>query len=166
MSDGVFTAGVLILSDKGSLGEREDLCGPLIKEALEKIDFQVLAYRILPDDYEEILVVLLDWVDRKGLDLIITSGGTGLSPRDVTPEATRAAIERDIPGISEAIRAEGLKHTPHAMLSRGVAGIRKESLIINLPGSPKAVEESLTVITPVLKHALEKIKGSPKECAR
>ncbi len=161
-----FSAGVLILSDKGALGERDDLCGPLIKEALEKQGFQVLAYRVLPDDYEEILVVLLDWIDRKGFDLVITSGGTGLSPRDVTPEATLAAVEKEIPGIAEAIRAEGLKHTPYAMLSRGVAGIRKESLIINLPGSPKAVEESLTVILPVLKHALEKIKGSTKDCAR
>ncbi len=161
-----YTAGVLTLSDKGALGEREDLCGPLIKEALLKAGFQVLASRILPDEYEEILVVLVDWVDRKGLDLIITTGGTGLSPRDVTPEATRAAIEKEVPGIAEAIRAEGLKHTPFAMLSRGIAGIRKQSLIINLPGSPKAVEESLGVILPVLKHALEKIKGSTKECAR
>ncbi len=161
-----FTAGVLTLSDKGALGEREDLAGPLIKEALVREGFQVLAYRILPDDYEEILVVLVDWVDRKGLDLIITTGGTGLSPRDVTPEATKAAIEKEVPGIAEAIRAEGLKHTPYAMLSRGVAGIRKQSLIINLPGSPKAVEEALPVITPVLKHALEKLKGSTKECAR
>ena len=161
-----FSAGVLTLSDKGALGEREDLSGPLIKEALKEAGFQVLAYRILPDDYEEILVVLVDWVDRKGLDLIITTGGTGLSPRDVTPEATKAAIEREVPGIAEAIRAEGLKHTPYAMLSRGIAGIRKQSLIINLPGSPKAVEESLQVILPVLRHALEKIKGSTKECAR
>ncbi len=161
-----FSAGVLTLSDKGALGEREDLAGPLIKEALRQAGFQVLAYRILPDDYEEILVVLVDWVDRKGLDLIITTGGTGLSPRDVTPEATKAAIEREVPGIAEAIRAEGLKHTPYAMLSRGVAGIRRQSLIINLPGSPKAVEESLQVVLPVLGHALEKIKGSTKECAR
>lgn len=161
-----FSAGVLTLSDKGALGEREDLSGPLIKEALKEAGFQVLAYRILPDDYEEILVVLVDWVDRKGLDLIITTGGTGLSPRDVTPEATKAAIEREVPGIAEAIRAEGLKHTPYAMLSRGIAGIRKQSLIINLPGSPKAVEEALQVILPVLRHALEKIKGSTKECAR
>ncbi len=161
-----FTAGVLTLSDKGALGEREDLAGPLIKEALVREGFQVLAYRILPDDYEEILVVLVDWVDRKGLDLIITTGGTGLSPRDVTPEATKAAIEKEVPGIAEAIRAEGLKHTPYAMLSRGVAGIRKQSLIINLPGSPKAVEEALLVITPVLRHALEKLKGSTEECAR
>ncbi len=161
-----FTAWVLTLSDKGALGEREDLAGPLIKEALVREGFQVLAYRILPDDYEEILVVLVDWVDRKGLDLIITTGGTGLSPRDVTPEATKAAIEKEVPGIAEAIRAEGMKHTPYAMLSRGVAGIRKQSLIINLPGSPKAVEEALPVITPVLKHALEKLKGSTKECAR
>ncbi|NPB09483.1 MAG: MogA/MoaB family molybdenum cofactor biosynthesis protein [Thermodesulfobacteria bacterium] len=162
----VFTAGVLTLSDKGALGEREDRSGPLIKESLEKAGFQVLAYRVIPDDYEEILVVLLDWVDRKGLDLIITTGGTGLSPRDVTPEATRAAIEREVPGIAEAIRLEGLKHTPRAMLSRGIAGIRKQSLIINLPGSPKAVEESMQVILPVLFHALEKIKGVSEECAR
>ncbi|WP_022853116.1 MogA/MoaB family molybdenum cofactor biosynthesis protein [Thermodesulfatator atlanticus] len=161
-----FTAGVLTLSDKGALGEREDTAGPLIKEALLKAGFQVPAYRIIPDDYEEILVVLVDWVDRKGLDLIITTGGTGLSPRDVTPEATRAAIEKEVPGIAEAIRAYGMKHTPYAMLSRGIAGIRKQSLIINLPGSPKACQESMEVILPVLNHALEKIKGSTKECAR
>ncbi|OAG27831.1 MogA/MoaB family molybdenum cofactor biosynthesis protein [Thermodesulfatator autotrophicus] len=162
----VFTAGVLTLSDKGALGEREDTAGPLIKEALQKEGFDVVAYRILPDDYEEILVVLVDWVDRKGIDLIVTTGGTGLSPRDVTPEATKAAIEKEVPGIAEAIRMEGMKHTPYAMLTRGIAGIRRQSLIINLPGSPKAVEESLGVILPVLNHALEKIKGSPKECAR
>ncbi len=162
----IFTAGVLTLSDKGALGEREDLSGPIIREALEKAGFQVLAYRVVPDDYEEILIILLDWIDRKGLDLILTTGGTGLSPRDVTPEATRAAIEKEVPGIAEAIRWEGLKHTPYAMLSRGIAGIRKESLIINLPGSPKAVEESLAIILPVLRHALEKIKGETKECAR
>ncbi|AEH45388.1 molybdenum cofactor synthesis domain protein [Thermodesulfatator indicus DSM 15286] len=161
-----YTAGVLTLSDKGALGEREDTAGPLIKEALQKEGFDVVAYRILPDDYEEILVVLVDWVDRKGIDLIVTTGGTGLAPRDVTPEATKAAIEREVPGIAEAIRMEGMRHTPYAMLTRGIAGVRKQSLIINLPGSPKAVEESLEVILPVLNHALEKLKGSPKECAR
>lgn len=159
-------AGVLTISDKGSRGEREDLSGKLLIEILSSAGFEVSHYRIVPDEYEDILVTLIDWADREGLDLILTTGGTGLSPRDVTPEATRAAIEREVPGIAEAIRIGGLKYTPHAMLSRGLAGVRKETLIINLPGSPKAVEEAWEIIAPILKHAIEKVKGSEVECAR
>ncbi|OAQ21344.1 MogA/MoaB family molybdenum cofactor biosynthesis protein [Thermosulfurimonas dismutans] len=159
-------AGVLTISDKGSRGEREDLSGKLLIEMLSSAGFEVSRYRIVPDEYEDILVTLIDWADREGLDLILTTGGTGLSPRDVTPEATRAAIEREVPGIAEAIRIGGLKYTPHAMLSRGLAGVRKETLIINLPGSPKAVEEAWEIIAPILKHAIEKVKGSEAECAR
>ena len=161
-----FTAGILVLSDKGARGERKDLSGAFLKEALELAGFKVVLYRIIPDDYEEILVTLIDWVDRKGIDLIITSGGTGLSPRDVTPEATRAALDREVPGIAEAIRVKGLEHTPRAMLSRAVAGVRRETLIINFPGSLKAVQEAWEVVAPVLDHALEKIKGSEVDCAR
>ncbi len=166
MKEPRFSAGILILSDKGARGEREDTCGPFLKEALQKAGFQTVAYRILPDDYEEILVTLIDWVDRKGLDLIITSGGTGLSPRDVTPEATLAAIEREVPGIVEAIRIKGLEYTPRAMLSRAVAGVRRQSLIINFPGSLKAVQEAWEVVSPILEHALEKVKGSETNCGR
>jgi len=160
------SAGVLVLSDKGARGEREDQSGLYLREVLEKAGFRVVSYLVLPDEYEDILVTLIDWVDRKGLDLIITSGGTGLSPRDVTPEATRAALEKEVPGIAEAIRGQGLKHTPRAMLSRGVAGVRKKTLIINFPGSLKAVQESWAVVAPVLGHALAKIRGEESDCAR
>lgn len=160
------TAGILVLSDKGARGEREDTSGAFLKKALEEAGFKVVIYRVIPDEYEEILVTLIDWVDRKGLDLIITSGGTGLSPRDVTPEATRAALDREVPGIAEAMRMKGLDYTPRAMLSRAVAGVRRKTLIINLPGSLKAVQEAWEVVAPVLEHALEKIKGSDTECAR
>ena len=166
MKESHYSAGILILSDKCVRGDREDTSGLFLKEALRKAGFQPVAYRILPDEYEEILVTLIDWIDRKGLDLIITCGGTGLAPRDVTPEATRAAIEREIPGISEAIRIKGLEYTPRAILSRGVAGIRQKSLIINFPGSLKAVQEAWEIVSPVLEHALEKIKGQELDCAR
>ncbi len=159
-------AGVLTVSDKGARGEREDTAGAFLKERLEAAGFEVPLYQIVPDEYEEILVTLIDWSDREGLDLILTTGGTGLSPRDVTPEATKAALEKEIPGIAEALRLKGLEHTPYAMLSRGCAGLRKETLIINLPGSLRAVKEGWEVIAPVLKHALEKIQGSEAECAR
>ncbi|HFB83643.1 MogA/MoaB family molybdenum cofactor biosynthesis protein [Thermosulfuriphilus ammonigenes] len=161
-----YSAGILIISDSRSQGRAEDTCAPLMKRLLQEAGFNVVADRVIPDDYETILSKLVDWSDQKGLALILTSGGTGLSPRDVTPEATRAAIEREIPGIPEAIRIEGLKATPRAMLSRAVAGVRGRSLIINLPGSPKAVEESLGVILPVLEHAIKKILGDPTPCAR
>ena len=159
-------AGVITVSDRGARGEREDLSGRILRERLEAEGFEVSHYRVIPDEYEEILTLLVDWADRERLNLILTTGGTGLSPRDVTPEATRAAVEREVPGIAEAIRSEGLKHTPYAMLSRGVAGVRGQTLIINLPGSPRAVEEAWEVIAPVLKHALEKICGSEVECGR
>lgn len=159
-------AGVLTVSDRSARGEREDLSGRRLTELLAAAGFTVSRYRVVPDEYEEILTVLIDWTDREGLDLILTTGGTGLSPRDVTPEATRAAVEREVPGIAEALRLKGLAHTPYAMLSRGVAGIRKRTLIVNLPGSPRAVEEAWEVLEPVLGHALEKIKGSEAECGR
>ncbi len=159
-------AGILTVSDRGARGEREDRSGEILKDRLNKAGFEVVSYQIVPDEYEEILAILIDWCDREGLDLILTTGGTGLSPRDVTPEATRAALEKEIPGISEALRAYGLRFTPHAMLSRGLAGIRGKTLIINLPGSPRAVEESWEVLAPVLRHAIEKIRGSEAECGR
>ncbi|RUM88667.1 MAG: molybdenum cofactor biosynthesis protein [Thermodesulfatator sp.] len=158
-------AGVLTVSDRGARGEREDLSGRFLQEKLKAAGFEVAAYEIVPDEYEEIVALLVDWADRLKLDLILTTGGTGLSPRDITPEATRAVLEREAPGIAEALRAKGLQHTPYAMLSRGRAGLRRQTLIINLPGSPQAVKEAWEVLSPVLKHALEKIQGSGVECA-
>lgn len=159
----MITVAVLTMSDKGSKGEREDLSGPLIKDMLKSIDAEVKHYDILPDEKELIKEKLIKY--SKEVDLIITTGGTGLSPRDVTPEATLEVIDRQVPGIAEAMRSEGLKKTSRAMLSRAVTGVKGRSLIINLPGSPKAVKENLAVILDVIPHAIEKIKGDPSECA-
>ena len=159
----MITVAVLTMSDKGSKGEREDLSGPLIKDMLKSIDAEVKHYDILPDEKELIKEKLIKY--SKEVDLIITTGGTGLSPRDVTPEATLEVIDRQVPGIAEAMRSEGLKKTSRSMLSRAVAGVKGRSLIINLPGSPKAVKENLAVILDVIPHAIEKIKGDTKECA-
>ena len=160
----MITVAVLTMSDKGSKGEREDSSGPLIKDMLKSIDAEVKHYDILPDEKELIKEKLIKY--SKEVDLIITTGGTGLSPRDVTPEATLEVIDRQVPGIAEAMRSEGLKKTSRAMLSRAVTGVKGRSLIINLPGSPKAVKENLAVILDVIPHAIEKIKGDTKECTR
>jgi molybdopterin adenylyltransferase len=159
----MITAAVLTLSDKGAKGEREDLAGPLIREMIAGIGASVEFYEILPDEKDLIKEKLIDY--SKKVDLIVTTGGTGLSPRDVTPEATREVIEREIPGIAEAMRLAGLEKTKRAMLSRSVAGVRGKTLIINLPGSPKAVKEGLEAIMDVLPHAVEKIKGGTEDCA-
>lgn len=159
-------AGILTVSDKGASGEREDLSGEAIRSALEAAGVKVARSAIVPDETEQIRTSLIEWSDRDGIDLILTTGGTGFSPRDVTPEATAAVIERPAPGIGEAIRAEGMKKTPHAILSRGVAGIRGGTLIINLPGSPKAVRESLDAVMTALIHGIEVLKGRAVECAR
>ncbi len=160
----MFSAGVLTISDKGSRGEREDLSGPEIRRMLESLPAKVEACDIVPDEREQISQKLVEYADGKRLDLILTTGGTGLSPRDVTPEATRQILDKEISGIAEAMRSEGRKITPMAMLSRAVAGVRGCSLIINLPGSPRAVRENLEIILPVLQHALEKVQGDPTEC--
>ena len=160
----MITVAVLTLSDKGSKGEREDSSGLLIQDMLKAINAEVKFYDILPDDREIIKEKLIRYSN--GVDLILTTGGTGLSPRDVTPEATLDVIDRQVPGIAEAMRSEGLRKTNRAMLSRAVAGVRGNALIINLPGSPKAVKENLSVILDVIPHAIEKLKGDPSECAR
>ncbi len=160
----MITVAILTLSDKGSRGEREDLSGIEIKKILNKIDATVKYYDILPDEKMLIKEKLIEY--SKSVDLIITTGGTGLSPRDVTPEATLEVIDREVPGITEAMRREGLKKTKRAMLSRAVAGVKGRTLIVNLPGSPKAVKENLEVILDVIPHAIEKIKGDTTECGR
>jgi len=159
----MITAAIITLSDKGSRGEREDLAGPEIREMLGRINADVRYYQVIPDEKDLIKAKLIEYSSR--VDLIITTGGTGLSPRDVTPDATLEVIDREIPGIAEAMRFEGLRKTRRAVLSRAVAGVRGSTLIINLPGSPKAVKEGLETVMDVLVHAVEKIKGSTDDCA-
>jgi len=160
----MFRVGILTVSDRGHAGERDDTAGPELGRLLDSRCFKVSAYEIVPDDPEAIAAILTAWSDDEGLDLILTTGGTGLSPRDTTPEATLAVAQRLVPGIAEAMRAAGLAITPHAMLSRGVAVIRGRTLIINLPGSPKGARENLAAVAAALPHALEKLRGSPAEC--
>jgi len=157
-------AGVITISDKGYRGERIDKSGPEIIAILEEMGISVRSLKIVPDEEEIIADALREFADVKKFDLIVTTGGTGVSPRDVTPEATRRVIEKEIPGFAEAMRRESLAFTPHAMISRAVAGIRGTSLIINLPGSPKGVRENLAVILPAIPHAIEKIKVEESEC--
>jgi molybdopterin adenylyltransferase len=162
-SPGIRTA-IITLSDKGSAGEREDESGLVIREMIVSIGASVIHYEVLPDEKTRIAAVLESLSDSGDVDLILTTGGTGVAPRDVTPEATREVIERELPGMTEAMRAESCKKTPNAMISRAVAGIRKQTLIVNLPGSPRAVRENLAVVLPALSHAIEKIKGDTTEC--
>lgn len=154
------SVGILTVSDRGAAGAYEDRSGPLLRDLIAAhTPWQVERQEVIPDDLETIAATLRDWC-AAGLDLILTTGGTGFAPRDVTPEATRAVLEREAPGIAETLRAESLKVTRHAMLSRGMAGIRGRTLIINLPGNPKAVRENMEVLLPVLPHALELLAGS------
>jgi len=152
-------AVVITVSDACSRGEREDASGEALRRLLVDVGAEIVESRILSDDLEPLVQVLKDFAERGDVNLIITTGGTGLGPRDNTPEATQKVIEREVPGIAEAIRAESLKVTPMAMISRGVCGVRAGTLIINLPGSPKAVRESFAVIVPVLSHATELLEG-------
>jgi molybdenum cofactor synthesis domain-containing protein len=153
--------GILTISDRTSRGERPDLSGPALIEAVEAHGWKVLFYEIVPDEFESIRSQLLSWADRKTLDVILTSGGTGFASRDVTPEATRAVIQRPTPGLDEAMRAASLKVTPHAMLSRAVSGLRGRTLIVNLPGSPKGALENFQVVMPVLEHAVQLLRDDP-----
>jgi molybdenum cofactor synthesis domain-containing protein len=152
-------AAILTVSDKGSRGEREDTSGTAIREMLLERSFTVERYAVVPDERTEIEGMLRSWSDGGVADLVVTTGGTGLSPRDVTPEATLAVADRTVPGMAEAMRAAGLRQTPMAMLSRAQVVIRGATLIVNLPGSEKAVRENLSVLLPVLPHALETLAG-------
>jgi molybdopterin adenylyltransferase len=163
--DAKFTAGVLTISDKGAQGMRVDESGPAAISILETQGFSVLRKAVVPDDRQRIANTLEDWADRDSLSLIVTSGGTGLSPTDVTPQAMQDVIDFPVPGIAEAMRAESLKKTPHAMISRAMAGVRKRCLIINLPGSPGGVRDNLSVVVPALQHALSKLAGDTADCA-
>lgn len=165
MNPATFSIGVLTLSDKGSRGEREDESGRILQAMVADLG-SIDRYEVIPDDEEQIVQTLVRWVDQDRLDLILTTGGTGLTLRDITPQATARVLDYQVPGLAEAMRAESLKKTPHAMLSRALTGVRRHTLIINLPGSPKGVRENLEVVLPALPHALAKLKGDPSDCAR
>lgn len=162
----MYTVGIITASDKGYRNEREDESGKKIIEILSKRSYQVIKYIVLPDEYEMIKDELINMSDNLKLNLILTTGGTGFSPRDITPEATEAVIDRRVPGIPEAMRYESLKITPRAMLSRATCGIRNKTLILNLPGSVKAVEESLSFVIDSLEHGLDIMLEKIKECGR
>ncbi|NOY52267.1 MAG: MogA/MoaB family molybdenum cofactor biosynthesis protein [Deltaproteobacteria bacterium] len=159
-----YRVALLTLSDKGARGEREDVSGGVLREMILSLSAKVVFQEILPDEQPEIEAVLRRLSDSREVDLILTTGGTGVSPRDVTPDATLRVLDRKLPGMAEAMRAASLKKTPHAMISRAVCGIRKETLIVNLPGSPRGVRENLAVLLPALPHALDKIRGDEGEC--
>jgi molybdopterin adenylyltransferase len=153
--------GILTLSDRSARGERADLSGPALATIIQEEGWTLVKHEVLPDEESSIREILTSWSDSGELDVILTTGGTGFSPRDVTPEATRAVIERDAAGLAEAMRAASLRVTPHAMLSRIVAGIRRKTVIINLPGSPKGAVENLQVVIPVLPHAVQLLREDP-----
>ncbi len=164
MADHSYKIGILTLSDKGACGDREDKSGALLADIVEELG-SVSRYQIIADDLDKIVMVLKSWVDDLCLDVILTTGGTGLSPRDVTPQATAEILDYQVPGMAEAMRMASMQKTSRAMLSRALVGVRKQTLIINLPGSPKAVQENIEVLLPVLPHALEKLKGDSTDCA-
>ena len=159
-------AAVVTVSDRCARGEQEDRSGELLCTLLREAGAEVVAREVLSDDLEPLAAALRDFADRDDVNLVVTTGGTGLAPRDNTPEATRSVIEREVPGLSEAMRAETLRQTPTAMLSRGVCGVRSGALIINLPGSPKGVRECFAVVRPVLGHAVGLLAGRPHEEAK
>lgn len=158
-------AGILTLSDKGAKGEREDLSGPALRKWLEERGVQTSVYEMIPDEAEQISAKLMEWADTAGLDIILTTGGTGVSPRDVTPDATASILDRVIPGFGELMRMRSLSKTPSACLSRAIAGIRGRTLIINLPGSPRGAVENIEAVWDAVPHAVAKIQGDQSECA-
>jgi molybdopterin adenylyltransferase len=160
-----FKAVIITVSDRGARGERQDGSGPEIAGMLQTAGMEIIGRQIIPDEKAVIHRALVEWSDEQCADLIVTTGGTGVSPRDVTPDATREIIDREIPGMAEAMRHHSAAVTPHAMISRALAGIRGRTLIINLPGSPRGARENLSVLMPALAHAIEKIKGDERECA-
>ena len=162
----MFNAGILTVSDKGAKGQRPDESGKVIRDSLSRLDSHIVKYEIVPDEEEVIARKLTDWADAGEIDVILTTGGTGLAQRDVTPEATLFVVDKVVPGFAEAMRAKTFEITPMAILSRAAAGVRGKCLIINLPGSPKAVQECLEVILPAITHAVEIIKGEVTEHVR
>ena len=158
-----FFAAVLTVSDKAAAGQREDTSGAAIRELLTSIGIEVARYEIVADEQDVVAARLREWADGGAVQLIVTTGSTGLGPRDVIPEATKAVLEYEVPGIAEAMRAEGLRYTPMSMISRALAGVRNRILIINLPGSPRGVRENLSLVLPVLHHALELLAGERSE---
>lgn len=161
----VIRAGVVTISDKAAAGERKDTSGPLLAGLLRDMGVRVVVQNVVPDEPDKIRRALTDLTDAGEIDLVITTGGTGLTPRDVTPEATRDLIEREVPGLAEMLRFEGYKQTPRAVLSRGVTGIRRRTLIINLPGSPRAVRDGMDTLAPLLPHAVQMLRGEDTEHA-
>ena len=159
----MFNLGIVTISDKAWQGQRPDESGKAIREIFSAVDSREVKYEVIPDEMEIIAGKLAQWADEGGVDIILTTGGTGLGPRDVTPEATLSIVDKVVPGLAEMMRAQTFSATPFSLLSRAVAGVRRKCLIINLPGSPKAVRECLEVILPVLPHAVEIIKGEVTE---
>jgi molybdenum cofactor synthesis domain-containing protein len=153
--------GIITVSDRSAHGERPDESGPLLVKTVSQQGWQVIRTIILPDELSQLTAVLTEWADSDEMDVILTTGGTGFSRRDITPEATQAVIQRPTPGIAEAMRSVSLRLTPHAMLSRATAGIRSHTLIVNLPGSPKGAVENLAVLIPVMPHAVQLLKDDP-----
>ena len=161
----MFNLGILTISDKGWQGQRCDKSGEAIRDSLSLLDSRLVKYEVVPDEADVIAGKLAEWADEGSVDVILTTGGTGLGSRDVTPEATLSIVDKVVPGFAEAMRVETFDMTPFAILSRAVAGVRGKCLIINLPGSPKAVRECLRVVLPAIPHAVEIIKGEVTECA-
>lgn len=166
MVEKMYSTAVITVSDRSYKGEREDTAGPAVAEMLEKVGFKIAKMSIVPDIQSMIEAELIELADEEGIALIVTTGGTGFSPRDVTPEATKAVCARMVPGIPDAMRAESMKYTNRAVLSRAASGIRRGSLIINLPGNPKAALENLQTVLPSLEHGLTMLLGGPQDCAK